>query len=55
MVRVSYSLDEKTIEKIRNRANELGISMSFYVRIIAEKDYKESKLRGLKCKNDWRK
>nr|DAL31284.1 MAG TPA_asm: hypothetical protein [Caudoviricetes sp.] len=52
MVRVSYSLDEKTIEKIRNRANELGISMSFYVRIIAEKDYKESKLRGLKCKND---
>jgi hypothetical protein len=29
--------------------------MSFYVRIIAEKDYKESKLRGLKCKNDWRK
>lgn len=36
--RVLYTLDEKTIEIIRKRANELGISMSFYVRKAVQKE-----------------
>ena len=41
--RVSFSLDDKTIELIKKRSIQLGISKSFYVRKAVAKEVNSSR------------